>query len=471
MKRNNYLLAFIMLFLIGICSIPTNSYAAICDSIGHNYSSATCTSLATCNRCGGTKGGYASHSYGSYRTSTDATCTNDGSKVRYCSVCGDDDWGTIPAKGHTGGSLNDNKNASQHWRTCTRCGGGYDHQSHSGGTWYPDGPSHYKDCSTCGYKKYTSGAHDNAKKVPITGDVDLHDTFCQTCWNAGYRTKGGDEYQGTENHPSWVNGETSYHSCSTCKFVIDSNTGRKDRMPNHNYGGLDSGYVTKPRYSCSTCGNTISINNGTYAELHLDGLPEYEYVASDASIKMKPIPQFPHGTYTLEWKSADVNPPTLWNEAGKVVTPQINPADVAIYAWSRKNLKTHATKTKDYAKKAFEAQMELYGYATYGNEAIGDSEEDLYKTFDMIDHDINRASSHEKLEWNGVLHEACKNVYRDGGTYEPTITQASTTVYNLEFNHPTGGWLIPPNMFNSAVSLNDSLFQYGGGGGRRRCCP
>ena len=407
-------------------------------------------------------------SYGSWYRAKNPTCTDSGYDRRDCS-CGKYETSSVSALGHKGGSVTDNRSSSQHWKTCDRCGSGYDYASHSGGSWYPDGSSHYKDCSLCGYKKYTSGAHDNSKKVPITGDVDLHDTFCQTCWNAGYRTKGGDEYQGTENHPSWVNGQSSKHTCSTCKFVIESET-RTDRMPYHNYGGLSSGYVTQPSYWCSTCGNTISINNGTYAELHLDGLPEYEYVASDASIQMKPIPQFPHGTYTLEWKSEDVNPPTLWNEAGDVVTPQINPADVAIHAWSRKNLKTHAQKTKDYAKKAYDAQMELYGMAFYGNEVIGDSEEDLYKTFDMIDHDINRASANEKLEWNGVLHEACKNVYRDGGTYEPTITQASTTVYNLEFSHPAGGWLIPPNMFNSAVSLNDSLFQYGGGGGGRRWC-
>ena len=70
-----------------------------------------------------------------------------------------------------------------------------------------------------------------------------------------------------------------------------------------------------------------------------------------------------------------------------------------------------------------------------------------FKTFDMIDHDINRASNHEQIDWNGVLHEACRNVYTDGGTtYSPTITQNGTS-YEIEFNHPTGGWAVGPNRF------------------------
>lgn len=451
--KNKFLMAFIMLFLVGICCIPTDSYAA-CPAIygGCNYSSATCTKLATCSRCGATKGGYASHSYGSYRVSTDATCTNEGSKVRYCGNCGKADWGTIAAKGHTGGSLSDNKNASQHWRTCTRCWGGYDHQSHGGGTWYPDGASHYKDCSTCGYKKYTSGAHDSDKKVDYDNSDDYHDTYCNTCWQAGYININ----KGTEGH-TWDGGEDVIHYCTKCDHkMVDT---AKDY---HYYPGLTSGYISAPTYSCGTCGETLTILNGTYPTLHLDGLPESKYVASDASIAMETVPTLPHGTYTLFWTNGDSSSPKLRDGGGNIVTPQVNPADVALDSWGRKNLKTHATKTADYAKASYEKQMELNGYAIIDENHVATSEDELYAITDMIDSDINRASSHEKEDWNGVLYSMCKNVYRNGSSYEPTITQPSPTSYNLTYNHPAGGWVIKPNKFNSSPTLLDSLFQYGG---------
>lgn len=457
--KNKKILAVIMLFLVGICCMPTNSYAGLCDIKGHQLSAATCTSAPVCSQCGATVGSAKGHSYGSYSTSTAATCTSDGSKVRYCSRCGDDDWGTIAAKGHTGGSLSDNYNDSQHWKTCSRCGGGYDHASHRGGTWYPDGSSHYKDCDTCAKRKYTSGAHDKEIKKDIVDDDKVHDTYCSVCWNAGYQSKNGDEYQGTESHKPWTGGEEpTKHYCPACNHKIyDSN------KYYHRYPGLSNGYITQPFYSCDVCSCSLSIQNGSYSELHITGLPADKYVASDASIRMDDIPEFPHATYDLYWTADGKKNPTLRNESNQKVSPKINPADVAIYSWGRKSLKTHAIKSADYAKDTYEKQMELNGYAVIGTEYVITSEEELFKITDMINSDINRASDHEKIDWNGVLHEMCPSVYRNGSSYQPTITQSGTS-YELKFNHPTGGWLISPNMFlkmSHSYYLQDSLFQYG----------
>ena len=417
--KNKFLMAFIMLFLVGICCIPTDSYAA-CPAIygGCNYSSATCTKLATCSRCGATKGGYASHSYGSYRVSTDATCTSEGSKVRYCGNCGEADWGTIAAKGHIMGDYYDN-GASNHRR----------------------------DCERSGCYHYETEAHNNNIKTSLNLDTE-HQTNCSVC----------NRRMPNEAHPSWTAGEEpSKHKCTTCSDEINETS-----KWYHRYPGLSSGYISAPVYSCDVCGETLTILNGTYPTLHLDGLPESKYVASDASIAMETVPTLPHGTYTLFWTNGDSSSPKLRDGGGNIVTPKVNPADVALDSWGRKNLKTHATKTADYAKASYEKQMELNGYAIIDENHIATSEDELYAITDMIDSDINRASSHEKEDWNGVLYSMCKNVYRNGSSYEPTITQPSPTSYNLTYNHPAGGWVIKPNKFNSSPTLLDSLFQYGG---------
>lgn len=427
--KNKKILTVIMLFLIGICCISTNSYA-VCPAIygGCSWSSATCTKLSTCSRCGDTRGGYASHSYGGYSVTRWETCTEDGWEVAYCS-CGASTGRSRAATGHDMGA------------------------------WYSiSGYQHRRDCdnSGCDYNEKQNCNQNNKIDMPL--DDDYHALQCSVCL---YKWPFED-FQ--EKHPGWTAGEQpSPHQCTACNHKMAADHGSTKRRFHH-YAGLSSSYVTQPAYYCVTCNNRISINNGTYAELHLDGLPEYEYVASDAKYTMKTIPQLPNGTYTLEWKSDDVNPPKLTNAAGAVVTPQINPADVAIEAWSRKNLKTHAQKTKDYAKEAYDSQTALHDSVSVIEGpylVVPEEKGGLYAVYDMIDSCINRASVNPKLQWNNPLNDAAKAIYRDGETYEPTITQASTTVYNLQFNHPNGGWIVPPNMFNSSITLLDSLFQLG----------
>ena len=318
---------------------------------------------------------------------------------------------------------------------------------------------HFKDCSQCKRQKYTSGAHDRDKKVDIKDNDDVHDTYCEVCWGTGHtdETAQKGQYQGTESHEPWDGGEEpTKHFCPACNHQMVEKAKQF-----HCFGGLSNDYVTRPFYTCNVCDADASLQNGTYSKLHITGLPESKYVASDASITMEPIPEFPHATYDLYWTVEGKANPTLRDGAGNKVSPKINPADVAIESWGRKNLKTHATKSADYAKETYDAQMALNGYAVIGSEYFLTSEEDLYRVTDMINSDINRASDHEKEDWNGVLHELCRNVYRNGYTYEPTITQNGTR-YELTFSHPAGGWAIPPNMFMAESHyLQDALFKYG----------
>ena len=210
--KNKILLAVIMLFFVGICCIPMKSYAAICDSIGHNYVGRTCTSPGTCTRCNATQAAKG-HSYGGYSVTSWETCTSDGYEVAYCS-CGASTGRSRGALGHDMGSWKDN-GESNHRRDCDRSGcSHYETEAHGGGTWYhEDGLLHFKDCSTstCGHKKYTSGTH-NKGTTEAYGNDDKHHMKCTDC---AYVWPSSED----EKH-NWAHQEGD-HTCSDCGEVVD----------------------------------------------------------------------------------------------------------------------------------------------------------------------------------------------------------------------------------------------------------
>ena len=100
----------------GSCNawIGTLSRAAL----GHNYSSATCTSAKKCSRCGATSGSALGHSY-SYSTVSSATCTSAARKRARCSRCGYSyTYSSGSALGHNWQYL---AYGSTVRRRCTRC--------------------------------------------------------------------------------------------------------------------------------------------------------------------------------------------------------------------------------------------------------------------------------------------------------------------------------------------------------------
>ncbi len=70
------------------------------------------------------------HVWGEWTVTKEATCTEDGSKVRYCQVegCNESETKVIDALGHTWNTWTYNDN--QHWHVCTRCGVAMDHADH-----------------------------------------------------------------------------------------------------------------------------------------------------------------------------------------------------------------------------------------------------------------------------------------------------------------------------------------------------
>ena len=82
----------------------------------------------------------AAHSYGSWITTTAATCTANGSRYRVCTTCGYQQTETIPAVGHSYGTVWKHDD-SNHWHECS-CGA----KSNMGGHNFINGI-----CSQCGY--------------------------------------------------------------------------------------------------------------------------------------------------------------------------------------------------------------------------------------------------------------------------------------------------------------------------------
>ena len=70
------------------------------------------------------------HVWGEWTVTKEATCTEDGSKVRYCQVegCNESETKVIGALGHTWSTWTFDNN--QHWHVCTRCDVAMDHDAH-----------------------------------------------------------------------------------------------------------------------------------------------------------------------------------------------------------------------------------------------------------------------------------------------------------------------------------------------------
>ena len=100
--------------------------------------------------------GKAAHTFGDWTTTKEATCTQEGKKTVYCTVCLYEKEETIPAKGHSY-SESRTKDASGHWYECD-CGEKKDFEEHTYGTWKvttePTTNAEGKNertCSNCGY--------------------------------------------------------------------------------------------------------------------------------------------------------------------------------------------------------------------------------------------------------------------------------------------------------------------------------
>ena len=127
----------------GTCTHASHDKNGNCTScgvsVGHSYGSWTTTTAATCTADGQQKRTCAcgasetktiaatGHSYGAWTESKAATCTADGQQTRTCAKCGSSETQTIAATGHSYGSWTESKAPTctaegQQKRTCSKCG-------------------------------------------------------------------------------------------------------------------------------------------------------------------------------------------------------------------------------------------------------------------------------------------------------------------------------------------------------------
>ncbi|WP_166079621.1 N-acetylmuramoyl-L-alanine amidase family protein [Xiamenia xianingshaonis] len=99
----------------------------------------------------------ASHDYGEWRTTKDATEQEPGEKARSCSVCGATETEELPALGHKP-SASWQSNATDHWKACERCGAELEKAPHAYGDWTvtkeateQEAGFRERSCSACGY--------------------------------------------------------------------------------------------------------------------------------------------------------------------------------------------------------------------------------------------------------------------------------------------------------------------------------
>lgn len=143
------------------CSVCGYSESQIIPVLSHTHTFDTWKSDSDLHwkECGcGQKDTAASHNFGDWMVTKEATATAEGSKSRTCVECGYQETATIPMvtpHNHTFGGWK--SNATSHWKECS-CGQKDSNASHSFGDWTvtkeastsAEG-SRYRTCSVCSY--------------------------------------------------------------------------------------------------------------------------------------------------------------------------------------------------------------------------------------------------------------------------------------------------------------------------------
>ena len=140
----------------------------------------------------------SSHSYGSWYTTTSATCTSGGTEERKCS-CGATESRSTSALGHNYGSWSTVTNATctsggSEKRTCSRCSNSETRSTsalgHNYGSTYfeADHPHKYAHlCQRCGYKEFTGGNLAIYEKCDICYNENLPSKPCLNISSNGFK--------------------------------------------------------------------------------------------------------------------------------------------------------------------------------------------------------------------------------------------------------------------------------------------
>ena len=193
------------------------SYTEKISKISHSYKDTvtkpTCTEKGytthKCSACGDSyKDSYVAatgHSYGSYKSNGDATCTKDGTKTATCSKCGvkDTKADTGSATGHKYGSYTSNGDA-----TCTKDG------------------TKTATCFKCGVKDTKTDAgsakghsYTDTVTAPTCSSQGYTTHICSTCGDSykdGYTSAANHSYMQTSSYLNLHHEMSSQYECTFC---------------------------------------------------------------------------------------------------------------------------------------------------------------------------------------------------------------------------------------------------------------
>ena len=182
------------------------------------------------------------HSFTSYVSDNNATCTEDGTETAKCDRCEVTDTRTDEgsALGHDWAEAW-TTDGTAHWHECSRCDEINDKASHSGGEATCTSPA---ECEVCGAEYGESLGHDfeHHEAKPATCTETGWDAY-DTCSRCDYTTYVEIEALGHDWAKEWTtDGTAHWHECSRCDEINDK--------ANHSGGEAT---CTNPA-ECEVCG-------------------------------------------------------------------------------------------------------------------------------------------------------------------------------------------------------------------------
>ena len=248
------------------------------------------------------------HVFSEWETLVEATCEQDGSKVRYCSICKIDEVESVPALkhdiiSHEGQDATCTEPGYKAYETCSRCNYTtyeelpalkHDIISHEGqdATCTEPGYKAYETCSRCNYTTYEeipSLGHKYSKvdiiKEPTCEEEGLEKAICENCSASveNILDKKGHIYgiwTVISESTCVVHGKQE-HTCLVCEYKEEEEAPLAD----HSFG--DWSVYKEPtlqeegieRRTCSIC--------GAYEEYPIDKLNGYTVVVSGGTVNRK----------------------------------------------------------------------------------------------------------------------------------------------------------------------------------------
>ena len=212
-----------------VCSVcgyeETRSIPVTGHSASQKWSSDASKHWHACLECGAALD-EAAHSFGAWSVTEPATCTEDGSESRSCSVCGCGESRVVPATGHSfGGEWI--AGTAGHWRVCSACGIEGEVYPHEFTEWAVTEQAtctaageESRSCTACGYVE--------TRSVPALGhtpaqgwlsDASGHWQVCSTCGSKGQVSAHSFGAWATVQQPTVDVPGVEERACSVCGYA------------------------------------------------------------------------------------------------------------------------------------------------------------------------------------------------------------------------------------------------------------